>query len=459
MSNPTTPVTSIYYNDIVSGFDLHKPEFLSSLYRRYGDQGVNMLQTLRAMGFEMNVAQQDYSHFEENWITDSFVNKTAFSAGAAGADVSMTLDASSLDASNRFYVRKFDIILFPNEVTAYVAAIDVSTPSAPVLTLRPQDVLDAIPATAAGATLIITGNMFSEGSGQPNGRFSGAYKYTNNTHIVKETIGATGTELTNESWVKVVDGKGIEGWFNKAYQIDLDYRMSKNMSGVFMFSKKTTNTAAVDPATGYAIRTTEGFFPYLRRLGNVYPYTPGSFTVSDFDEFDRILAANYAGNYVMAYLAQNLHIEVENKLVDFNKFTGIDYTRKVVNADLFGNDESLAVSVNFSLFTKATRTYLFKRFSELNDPKSYGATGYPMKNFGILFPLDKNRKDKSGNKIGNIGIRFKAMGGYSRKMETFELGSANVAIKTTDVDTKNVYQRTDMGAHFMGGNQMILITP
>jgi hypothetical protein len=51
------------------------------------------------------------------------------------------------------------------------------------------------------------------------------------------------------------------------------------------------------------------------------------------------------------------------------------------------------------------------------------------------------------------------MGSYSRKMETFELGSANVAIKTTDVDTKNVYQRTDLGAHFMGGNQMILITP
>lgn len=457
MSNATTAVVSPYYNDIVSGFDLHKPEFLSTLYRRYGDQGVNFLQTLRAMGFEMNVAQQDYSHFEENWITDSFINKTLTTVGSAGADVSVTIDSSSLDASNRFYVRKFDVILFTNEVTAYVAAIDVTTPSAPVLTLRPQEAAGVIPVIAAGATLIIIGNMFAEGSGQPLGRFSGAYKYTNNTGIVKETIGATGSELTNESWVKMVDGKGIECWFNKAYQIDLDYRMSKNMSGMFMFSKKTDNTAAVDG--NYSIRTTEGFFPYLRRLGNVYPYTPGNFSVSDFDEFDRIMSANYAGNFVMAYLAQNLHIEVENKLVDFNKFTGIDYTRKVVNEQLFGGNESMAMSVNFQLFTKAGRTYLFKRFTELNDPKSYGATGYPMKGYGVLFPLDKDRKDKAGNKVGNIGIRFKALGGYSRKMETFELGSANVQFKTTDVDTKNCYQRTDFGAHFMGGNQMILITP
>jgi hypothetical protein len=46
----------IYASDIVSGFDIHKPEKLNTLFSRYGDQGASYFQLLRSMGFEKEVS-------------------------------------------------------------------------------------------------------------------------------------------------------------------------------------------------------------------------------------------------------------------------------------------------------------------------------------------------------------------------------------------------------------------
>ena len=50
-------IAQIYASDIVSGFDIHKPEFLNQLFSRYGDQGASFFQLIRSMGFEKPVAQ------------------------------------------------------------------------------------------------------------------------------------------------------------------------------------------------------------------------------------------------------------------------------------------------------------------------------------------------------------------------------------------------------------------
>jgi hypothetical protein len=45
-------IAQIYASDIVSGFDIHKPEKMNVLFARYGDQGASYFQLLRSMGFE-----------------------------------------------------------------------------------------------------------------------------------------------------------------------------------------------------------------------------------------------------------------------------------------------------------------------------------------------------------------------------------------------------------------------
>jgi hypothetical protein len=450
-------VSGIYANDIVSGFDVHKPERMNKLFRRYGDQGASYFMLLKSMGFEEQVAQTEYSHNEENRIHETFKVLANVTAPGAGVDASITLSPDSLDAGNRFYPRLYDVVMFPNEVTGYIAAIDTTTPTAPVLTVRPHVAADDIGALTAGDELIIISANFSEGSGQPEGATKGTFLYTNKTQIIKETIGFTGTEMTNQTWLQLNGMEGAPYYFEA--QADIDYRMALKVDGALLFQKPTDNPNAVDPVTGEAIRTTEGLVPYLRRVGNNFVSAAGSFDVADFDTIDQTLEREHAGRYTMAMLGITKHQEVENVLKTYFNDTNIEYARKVFNEDIFKGDEALAATVNFKLLTKSERTFAFKRMGQFHNPKLYGATGYDMPNYGFFIPLNTRKDPKTKKNVESIGCRYKGLGAYNRRMEVWQVGGAGNGLKVTEFDKRNTYMRTDMGAHFRGGNQMILMTP
>ncbi len=193
-------IAQIYASDIVSGFDIHKPEKMNVLFSRYGDQGASYFQLLRSLGFEKEVSLDTYSHFEENRIHEVIIVDANVSQPATGANIVFVIDANSLDANNNFYLRKWDIILFPNEVTGSVIDIDVTTPTAPSITVRLNDDTDRFPALTSMQELIIISNAFSEGSGQPEGAIRGTWEYENDAQIIKETIGYTGSEMVNQTW-------------------------------------------------------------------------------------------------------------------------------------------------------------------------------------------------------------------------------------------------------------------
>lgn len=158
-------IAQIYASDIISGFDLHKPEIMNTLFRRFGDQGASYFQLIRSMGFESPVARDTYGHFEDNHIHEVVHVLDIVAQPAVGADIQFTLDPVDLDANNNFYLRTWDILMFPNEVTGSVTDIDVAIPGAPVITVSPNELTDQLPALTAGEELIITSSAFSEGSG------------------------------------------------------------------------------------------------------------------------------------------------------------------------------------------------------------------------------------------------------------------------------------------------------
>jgi len=450
-------IAQIYASEIVSGFDIYKPEKLNVLFNRYGDQGLSYFQILRSMGFEEPVSQDTYGHYEENRIHEICIVNANVSQPAQGADISFTLSPNSLDANNNFYVRKWDIILFPNEVTGSVVNIDVSNPSAPVITCRLNDSTERFPALTARQELVIFTNAFSEGSGQPTGAIRGVWEYTNDCQIIKETIGVTGSEMTNQTWIELTSaGFKTPGYYFLG-QVDIDYRMSLRIDGALLWGKRTVNTNLVDSVTGRRIKTTEGLIPYIRRVGNEQTYTSGSFSVTEFDEMDRTLDREHAGNYILGLLGIQLHQDIENALVNYFANTNIQYARQTVNEALFNNNESLAASVNFKYLVKSERTFLFKRMAVLSHPKLYGATGYEGPKLGIFMPINKKKDPVSGNMVPSIGVRYKALGKYSRRMEVWQVGGAGEGLKVTDIDAQNTYQRCHIGAHFRGGNQFVLL--
>ena len=454
-------IANIYASDIISGFDIHKPEKLNSLFARYGDQGASYFQLLRSMGFEKEVSLDTYSHYEENRYHEVCIVNANVSSSGVGADIVFVLSPNSLDANNNFYVRKWDIILFPNEVTGSVTDIDVSTPTAPEITCTLNDDTEAFPDLTAGDELIITSNAFSEGSGQPEGALSGTWEYENDAQIIKETIGYTGSEMVNQTWFNVTTtGMKIPAYYYKG-QVEIDYRMALKIDGALLFGKRTVNALLIDPDTGRPIKTTEGMVPYIRRVGNEQSYTSGAFSVTEFDEMDNTLDREGAGNYVLGLLGITLHQDIENALVTYFADTNINYTRQTTNDVLFKNNESLGASVNFKYLTKSERTFLFKRMGVLNNPKLYGATGYENigPKLGMFLPINKRKDPVSGNMVESIGTRYRGLGRYNRRMEVWNVGGAGEGLKVTEFDKRDTYQRCHVGAHFRGGNQMVLMEP
>lgn len=452
-------VANIYASDIVSGFDIHKPEKLNVLFSRYGDQGASYFQLVRSMGFEKEVSLDTYSHFEENRIHETCKVNAPVGQPAVGANIVFVLHPDSLDANNNFYVRKWDIILFKNEVTGSVITIDVSSPTAPQITCRLNDVSEQFPALTAGEELVIFTNAFSEGSGQPQGAVRGTWEYVNDAQIIKETIGVTGSEMVNQTWFNVNSmGKNIPAYYFLG-QVDIDYRMSLRIDGALLWGKRTTNTALIDSDTGRPIKTTEGLIPYTRRVGNEQTYVPGAFDVSEFDEMDRTLDREHAGNYILGLLGIKLHQDIENGLVTYFADTNIQYARQTVNEALFNSNEALGASVNFKYLTKSERTFLFKRMGVLSNPKLYGADGYGGPALGMFMPINKRKDPVSGNQVESIGVRYRGLGKYKRRMEVWQVGGAGEGLKVTEFDKQNTYQRCHMGAHFRGGNQFVLLEP
>lgn len=450
-------VAQIYASEVVSGFDLHKPEKMNVLFRRYGDQGLSYFQLVRSMGFEEEVSLDTYSHFEENRIHEIVHVDAIVAQPAVGADIVFVLDAVDLDANNNFYLRLYDVIMFQNEVTGSVIDIDVTTPTAPSITCRLQDNTDQFPALAAGDELAIITNAFAEGTGQPDSAISGTWEYTNDAQIIKETIGVTGTEMVNQTWIDVTsDGSKIPAYYYKG-QIDIDYRTSLRIDGALLFGKRGVNTTLTDTTVGRQIKSTEGLIPYTRRIGHEQTYTAGAFDVAEFDEMDRTLDRENAGNYIMGLLGIELHQDIENSLKTYFANTNIVFAKQTTNEVLFNSNESLGASVNFSYLTKSERTFLFKRMGAFNNPKLYGATGYEMPKMGIFMPINKRKDPVSGNMVDSIGTRYRGLGKYKRRMEVWNVGGAGEGLKVTDIDERNTYQRCHLGAHFRGGNQFVLM--
>jgi hypothetical protein len=461
MAGPAAAAGS-YTEAYVSSFDLNMRKVYPKLTARYGDQGVEFIGMLMALGWESTTDVQTIEHYEDEWVWDSFkVNTNA--AGAAGAAVTLTINSDSIDSQGNFYPGVKDIIEFPSRDTngdpiqAYITAKTSTT-----ITVKPLKSAWAVPAVSAGQELIVITNGNSEGSNQLAPKVSGAYRVTNKFAIAKADIEATGSEMTDRTWISQdAQGKPVGAWYSKALNFDLDYRMMQSIQGWFLGGVEPDNSI-LDPDTGKPIKWTKGIFPTMNEVSIQHPYND-QFNVGDFDEIERGMSRVYAGTLTAAMLGLEVDINLENNLKAYFNFTNIDYVTKQSNAALFGNDEGLAMAVGFNYFEKAKRKFALKRFSTFNNPKTYGATDYDYVNRAFMMPLRNQNvvMDSKGNKstIPTMNIVYKSLDSYSRKMEVFQTGSANAAKwgVTNTTDNRLWHQRCEFGVQSFAANQWVNI--
>ncbi len=444
MATPSV-ITAQYSNAYISTFDYHMPEKRDILYRKYGDQGLEFFKMIDKLGFSSPVAQQDYSHFEEDWIWTPVNSRAGVVSPGAGNPINFTLAAYNLDSGNRFFIAVGDNVMFANQVTGTVTAINVTVPAAPVVTVYPNGGAN-IGALSADDTIIIYSNDYAEGTGQPEGKVARVIEYSFNTKIVKETNAYTGSEATNKTWFTTTsDGQSIPAIYMKG-QIDADYRMALRMNGALLFDETTTNATLL--AAGN--RTTQGLFPWVRGGGNVQGYNVGFYAMADFDIQNRILDQNFAPSEEVAMLGFDLQTEWENLFVNSFVNGAIVYANF---AD--GGKKATDLSIGFNSFNKNERQWHIKRMTGLNHPQIYGAPGFKLPGSGIVMPIDGRKDPKTGNLLPSVGQRYKALGNYNRKMKVWLTGGAIAVTNQTDADALNI--RSEFGSEFIASNRFFLM--
>jgi len=443
-------VTAQISNNLVSTFNLHKPEYSNFLFRKYGKQGFTAFQFLQSLGNVTPVAQENFYHFEENWIASSFT--TTGGSGAAGASVNLTVSPAYIDGNGFYYPRLNDVLMFTNGVKGQVIADNGSG----VLTVRPLKAAQAI-SVAADEQIIIPTNSFGEGTGQPDGRVSDVFRYDFNMQIIKETIDTTGTELTNQMWVNTIDGTQINAWFDKAKSIDLDYRMALAIDGMLLYGTKADNT-------GILGSTSEGLVDAVTTQGGNGTYTSGLFSIAQFDQMNRYLDKQMAPNEYTGLLGYQAFQDVENALSNVftqNPIIFAGGNGKTLGQMMYGDMASKigeSVDIGFRSITKTDRTFHLLKLAQLSNPQLYGATGFTEASRMIFVPLDKPTQPKGGQ-VPRLGVRYKQLGGYSRKMEAWFTGSAgNFGVKTNDIDSVQLHNRAHMGAEIYGANAFFQFT-
>lgn len=444
MATPSA-VTEKYSDAYISTFDIHKPDKRNKLFRKFGNQGLPFFSVIETLGNESPVEQTAYSHFEEDWIHQTISVRANVAAPGAGNPLVFTLGTADLDANNRFYVQVGDELMFANQVTGHVTDIDVTTPSAPVVTVEPHQATDDIGAVVAGDIVIIYSDGFAEGTNQPKSKVSKTIEYSFNTKIVKETQTMTGSEMTNRTWFdQMSDGTPIQAYYLKG-QIDTDYRMALKMDGALLFDRPTTNPTLLATED----RTTYGLVPWIRSGGNVDTYSPTFYALSDFDAMNNTLDQNFAPAEMLSKLGIQLQQEWENLFV--NSFVD----GAIVYANFTDGKKVTDLNIGFKTFSKTERFWHISRMGSFNHPQLYGAAGFKIPGMGLICPMDSQKDAKTGNRIPSFGMRYKKLGDYNRRMKIWKVGGAKE--NTTEKDEDNLYMRSEFGSEYVASNRFFLV--
>jgi hypothetical protein len=403
-----------------TAFDVLKPQLMNTLFKKYDDEYLPFFLIVNTLGEVKPVAGGTFGHYEIGWIHRAFtVNSHA--AGAAGASVTLTVtnNSSNITQSN-MYPQVRDVVRFASGISATVTAVSTADPY--TVTVVPVVSTEAIPAVSTGDTIIITGTNFVEGSTAATGRVNPALKYTFNTQIIKQAVDITGSAMTNETWYdKFSDGKSALPY--PKLQLECEYRMLQNISYEMLFSVATDSTQQA--ITGSTTMT--GIFPWAEAGGNKIAIAPQTFTVSHFDQLNRVFDKRRASGEYLWAAGSEQYRDVENGLADlFTQNpnilaqTGFESRFKIGDGTDYGT--KYGVSFNFKAVQKTGRTFYFTTIPQMSGEQLGGAPGFTDANKAVIIPLGKGTDAKSGAKINRLAYRYKEYGGVSRMMKVTQHG-------------------------------------
>lgn len=461
--NQGAPVALGQWN-FIAAYDLHKPDVDNKMALRYGSQ--SLVGLLAYTGNEKPTESIEYIHHEEDWIMPKI--KATCPAGANGADVTFTLDNSSVTTinynkspynsavtENALPVNVGDTLLIKpasgtisasTYVRAYVKSVNVSAKTfvaTPILSTK------SIPAIATADEIVIFGNIHGEGSGQPKSRTSKTIKYTNNLQIIKGTYDITGTEKEMLLWVEVPGAGGQSSpYFAIKGEGDELKRHLNYVELSMLLSEKLTNVTNIEDVlatSGTPIRATQGLIPELLTNGISSTYSSiTGFTLADLKTLIKELDKQKGSKQNLVMCGIDLSMGIDDEFGDRFKEGGISY-------GAFDFDAEKKVALEFQTFSQGGYAFHKRTYDAFNDLQTLGASGFSFNKEGVVLAMDERTMIVDRNRIKVPALRTRFLEG--RKVKTSYVDR----FSTDGVDKFQINYLSECGFEVTAPNRMAYI--
>jgi len=400
---------------------------------------------------------------EVQWWEEGRLHKTVTFTGLENSVVTVADNSPAV-------VRLNDVLLFSDGSRAVVIDEDTSGTEFTVKKLDGSAAADFD--TPNSGTAAIIGNIYAQGTDQPNAFYQPSIrKFTNPYIITKETYSVNGSQATNIGWVNV--GNGDYRWYVKG-EMDTRKRFMNQREMMLIYGQSAvdplnatgngnadlqlagtafgTTTAA---GTAQGVTGSEGYFQALERRGisaDVSGGAQGTFaSMSDIDTIILELDKEGAPSEYAMYLNRKASLDIDDLLAN-----GI---ATQVTAGLpgqfgaFDNNADMAVQLGFKSFTRGGYTFHKHDWKLLNDP-TLGAVDTSV--VGAMVPLANVADAKTGVKSPALQMNYKGTNGYNRDMEHWVRGSI-LGYNNLDTDVAEFYYRSECNLCVRAANQHVLL--
>lgn len=477
MADTMSAITGFPSSQLLSTFNMWKPDIDPTFWRIYGDQGMTFFNRLRALNQVYKMTNDTRQTFSEDYIYPTVhigsggITTVSAPAGtysfllgtAAGVNDFLASSGTAPYTAAQYYptVQVNDRLAFQGSGAVIPFTVTSITGSYPSVTvnIKQADLSQTfVPASyPAGTEVYILGNAWAEGTDQPDGLVTKPYIDYEYAQIMKTSFQITGTQMVTGLWMEAYSDAGgnIIGYRTIGMRA-AELKHEKTISGALLFERPTTNSTFVGSNTEPS-KTTEGFITYWKRRGYTINYAAGSFSPYMFDLIDAQADKNYGPTYYMFGMGRDLYNEKDNALKAYFQNTMQAYEQSRDVADAFGMNEGSWNAVRFTKFTKGRRTYLFTAIEEFNDPRTMGIAGYNGPGLGFAVPLGTSKDKKSGLDLPYMGIGERSLAGYNRAHEVWAVNGAGEGMKVITQDIAKMNFRSHIAACHVGGNQAIVL--
>lgn len=441
---PSQTAGSNMNQGFVSALEILKPENRPDFIKRFGDQRICALKDLiTELGYEEATGRDEYTHWEDVRLHQGF---TATVAGATtSAAATFTVSAAFVKA-NRSVVRVDDVVKFADGQMASVRSVNNNTFTA--VPFEPWSFVDATNGGAAIPTIIVYREV-KEGSDMPAESLRpDVWAYENSVLIMNDKFEMTGTTATDRVWFNVVDadGKVVGSHYGLKGESDTAIRFENYQEGV-LFSGKHPDAVL----KGEGLKGTSGLESDLKSYAINVDLGGQAITGSNIDNMIKIMNRNKAARENCWYAGIDLHFNLDDFVASQNGayLEGTSFGTLANSPDAF-------MYLGFKGFERGGYKFMFKQYEPFNEAEMLGFEGFSYPKSGFIVAMDKGRDPKTGVMVPSIGMRYKALDGYNRKLEVFPLGGAD-GVYTNGVDSKSINYRTHIGFESFAQNRMVWI--